>query len=473
MKKILSSLCLFMAFFANASADRDIILVNSETTFANDWSTNVTIDQNIVADIKSGDVLTAVITAKDSTSEWPQMSIQSSVNADFTGTNQEGKGKNEYNILVLSNPGFWSVNIFPVTVTFVFADCDITAMQVNKSLIVSGADYTLSKLVLTKKGEDVTNLSTESKTGTDWNNSGNLQIEKDKFANAKVGDKVVVNVSALDDATSNGHSIAFQNGSWSSFSEGEKSTWINKGTSTPVTATLTLTESILSEINSTGQLIIKGYYCTFDRVDLITSTTAKEQWEVTICDFGYATLCVPFPVTVPEGVTAYVASESNTTTITMKPVASGTVLPVGTPVVLIASANTYNFNRVNSGTNTLEGKNLLTGTLAATPVSNYVGQTVYALTKDTKNNKVVFAKVGSEVSNIPANKAIYVVETTIQGEAAKSISIDFDGETTMVEGIVDGANTDNGTYYNIGGQRVGNPRKGLYIKNNKKVVINK
>ena len=157
----------------------------------------------------------------------------------------------------------------------------------------------------------------------------------------------------------------------------------------------------------------------------------------------------------------------------MKPVASGTVLPVGTPVVLIASANTYNFNRVNGGTNTLEGKNLLTGTLAATPVSNYVGQTVYALTKDTKNNKVVFAKVGSEVSNIPANKAIYVVETTIQGEAAKSISIDFDGETTMVEGIVDGANTDNGTYYNIGGQRVGNPRKGLYIKNNKKVVINK
>ena len=50
--------------------------------------------------------------------------------------------------------------------------------------------------------------------------------------------------------------------------------------------------------------------------------------------------------------------------------------------------------------------------------------------------------------------------------------IDGDGETTGIKAIENGTlKIENDAYYNLNGQRVENPGKGLYISNGKKVVI--
>jgi len=50
------------------------------------------------------------------------------------------------------------------------------------------------------------------------------------------------------------------------------------------------------------------------------------------------------------------------------------------------------------------------------------------------------------------------------------IQMVFDGEATAIHAVDRTASTDDG-YYNLAGQRVEQPGKGLYIKNNKKVIV--
>jgi hypothetical protein len=53
-------------------------------------------------------------------------------------------------------------------------------------------------------------------------------------------------------------------------------------------------------------------------------------------------------------------------------------------------------------------------------------------------------------------------------QAASGFS--FDSQTTAIESVEKVA-SENGVYYNIAGQRVAQPTKGLYIVNGKKVII--
>jgi hypothetical protein len=46
----------------------------------------------------------------------------------------------------------------------------------------------------------------------------------------------------------------------------------------------------------------------------------------------------------------------------------------------------------------------------------------------------------------------------------------FDGNVTGI-GAVKSINKEDGAYYNLAGQRVAQPQKGLYIVNGKKVII--
>ena len=67
---------------------------------------------------------------------------------------------------------------------------------------------------------------------------------------------------------------------------------------------------------------------------------------------------------------------------------------------------------------------------------------------------------------IPAGKAYLNIATP---PAARDF-IGFDEETTAIEAIQQNAKADN-QYFNLAGQRVAQPTKGLYIVNGKKVII--
>ena len=53
---------------------------------------------------------------------------------------------------------------------------------------------------------------------------------------------------------------------------------------------------------------------------------------------------------------------------------------------------------------------------------------------------------------------------------ANVLSLNFDGETTAIDEIVNSTST-NSTWYDLSGRRVNSPRRGLYIVNGKKVII--
>lgn len=89
--------------------------------------------------------------------------------------------------------------------------------------------------------------------------------------------------------------------------------------------------------------------------------------------------------------------------------------------------------------------------------------TIYALGKN--GDEIGFMKVKAGAT-VPAGKAYLVISG---GDAREFIGIG-EGETTGIHAVEQEAKVDN-QYYNLAGQRVANPQKGVYIVNGKKVVI--
>ena len=87
--------------------------------------------------------------------------------------------------------------------------------------------------------------------------------------------------------------------------------------------------------------------------------------------------------------------------------------------------------------------------------------TIYGLAK--KNGVVGFYKISTE-SSVPAWKIYLQIPAATAPEF-----LGFGGETTAIESVK--AVEANGEFFNLAGQRVANPTKGLYIMNGKKVVL--
>lgn len=107
-----------------------------------------------------------------------------------------------------------------------------------------------------------------------------------------------------------------------------------------------------------------------------------------------------------------------------------------------------------------KGSAKLIGAYAATPITN--AEKNYVLSNNT------IYPVGSAGATIPAYRAYIQIET---GSAARSLKFVIDGEeTTGIDGIA-AESVNRGEVYNLNGQRVASPRKGLYIQNGKKVLV--
>ena len=132
-----------------------------------------------------------------------------------------------------------------------------------------------------------------------------------------------------------------------------------------------------------------------------------------------------------------------------------TQVPAG-EAVLIEGAGAYSFSVIPSAA-AITGNELQVSNGSITGNGHH-----YALGK--KGGIVGFAKVKSGVT-IPKGKAYLV----IGGGGAREF-IGFDDETTGIESVKQQAKADN-QYFNIAGQRVAQPTKGLYIVNGKKVII--
>ena len=122
------------------------------------------------------------------------------------------------------------------------------------------------------------------------------------------------------------------------------------------------------------------------------------------------------------------------------------------------------------------------GTVYRSVYNDYSGEaTGDALTNIKTKYRYIFAKNGSgDIAfyklttdhTLAANKAYLETETDItpKGDNARLTIIFDDGQTTSVNSIRE-RKVEEDIFYNISGQRVQNPAKGLYIVNGKKVLV--
>jgi hypothetical protein len=179
---------------------------------------------------------------------------------------------------------------------------------------------------------------------------------------------------------------------------------------------------------------------------------------VTISTAKFATLYSPVALSIPEGVTAYVATEEGDSYIHFDEIEDG-IVPANTGVLLYADVNvatTYDFEITTGGTAVSE----LTGTVTAITRPDYS----YILATGTSG--LAFYMDGA--TTIPGFKA-YFQDTT--GGVSGVRTFHF-GDLTAVKAI-EAAQNPGKVVYDMNGRRVENPAKGLYIVNGKKVFINK
>lgn len=174
---------------------------------------------------------------------------------------------------------------------------------------------------------------------------------------------------------------------------------------------------------------------------------------VTIGATGWASMALPFAVSLPEGVTAYIATACKNDVLTLSEVKG--IIPANTGFLLTGAANTYNLTITTGEAANVEG-NLLKG--ATCKRLGFAEGETFGL--GVSGDKAVFMKnalkdeaKGSK-GYVPANKA-YILTTDLgaASQAASLLQFNFGGEATGIDGVVadDAKET---IYYDLNGRRV-------------------
>ena len=209
--------------------------------------------------------------------------------------------------------------------------------------------------------------------------------------------------------------------------------------------------------NPTADVVI-----TFTSTDRIYLDEIKlvniEKENVSVSAAGLATFASDYSLdfTSVDGIEAYIAKE-NGSKIELEKVNK---VPAGTGVLLRSVSGAAKAADVPVATTVddVTGNLFVRGTGAA--VESGSGPYNYVLAKH--GSDIGFYKANDIV--VAANKAY--LQTTV---AAARIDIEFDGDVTAIETVK--SEKANNEYFNIAGQRVANPTKGLYIVNGRKVVV--
>ena len=199
---------------------------------------------------------------------------------------------------------------------------------------------------------------------------------------------------------------------------------------------------------------------------------AVESYTAAISPAGYASLCLPFSVTLPEsGLTAYkvtAINRDNNNEMNLESV--GNTIPAGEPVILQGAAGNYTLT-INADNGTKVTGNILTG---ATVKRTGISEDYYALAKKTIDETETVAFFRVSTTNMPANKA-YLLKKNIPAQAdnAAMFMFNFDGNGGEVTDIntATKAETESNVYYDLNGRRVLYPSHGIYVKGNGQKVF--
>jgi hypothetical protein len=187
-----------------------------------------------------------------------------------------------------------------------------------------------------------------------------------------------------------------------------------------------------------------------------------------ITSAGYASFSSTYDLDFSkvEGLKAFIATGGDDNNVTLEEVDDA---KAGTGLVLKGNEGTYSIPAIASGTDHSATNKLWAitsdGTVGAASDANYTNY-VLAL----QDSKVVFAPVtGSNTASVKAGQAALSLQTA--GTGARALSISFDDEATGINTVESNTSIENDAIYNLRGQRVSQPTKGLYIVGGKKVMV--
>lgn len=190
------------------------------------------------------------------------------------------------------------------------------------------------------------------------------------------------------------------------------------------------------------------------------STGANPNYElsqpVTTNGKGYATFVSTNALLIPNGITAYYATDrGNGSAMAVKM----TNPAADTPMLIKGDANkTYDFEVAQTGTDNPGSTNAfkkgpVTGLTSGTGPYNYI-----------LNGDAFYAANGK---NVAEGKAYL----QLSAEASARGALIFDNEEETGINIVTASTGNVDAYYNLNGQRITSPSKGLYIVNGRKVIM--
>ena len=161
------------------------------------------------------------------------------------------------------------------------------------------------------------------------------------------------------------------------------------------------------------------------------------------------------------GITAYIATGLNGAgdAVTMTAV---DVVPAGTPIIVKTDTKGASVDvPVAAGATSNVSTNMLMAGDGSTAYNGVAGYDIYYLASDQ------FHKANA--GTLQSGKAYLKVA---QSSGAPSLALSFGGDngTTAIESVEKAVKAD-GEFYNLNGQRVAQPTKGLYIVNGRKVII--
>ena len=197
-------------------------------------------------------------------------------------------------------------------------------------------------------------------------------------------------------------------------------------------------------------------YLQFTKITVVLAA------KVTISEYKWATYVSDQVLDFTgSAVKAYVVTGASGTAITKTPV---TKAAANTPLLLNAPAETYTIPVAASGTDYSSSNKLVAGTGAEVAYDDNSGYN-YVLSVDGENAMFMLIVDGTPAT-VPTGKAYLALDGDPD---ARGLYLFDDEETTGVNEVK--TQKADGQYFNLAGQRVAQPAKGLYIVNGKKVII--
>ena len=216
------------------------------------------------------------------------------------------------------------------------------------------------------------------------------------------------------------------------------------------------------------------YYLYADFTDWHWTDPVLQNVSASVGTYGMATLCSEYALDFTDlaeaSVKAYAITDNDKATGTLtKSQITGRV-PAGTGLYIEGTANASINVPTTICTDDLDVDNMLKGVTSNTDISqtestytNYILTVNKAVGGDADTPK--FFKVNDAGNTVPAGKAYLQIPTA---SAAREFFW-FDSEATAVNAVKQEQKFD-GKVFNLAGQRIANPTKGLYIVNGKKVI---